>query len=220
MNKSREVLQKDRKVFELQTHTVNSLANLVESRDSETGEHIQRTSYYVEMIAREAFNKGIYPDEITESFIEKLTRAAPMHDIGKIVITDTILKKPARLDDNEYENIKRHTVEGAKIINEIIRVSDDPDYSRISQEVALSHHERWDGRGYPNQLKGQDIPVSARIMSIADVFDALVSQRCYKKQIPIKEAFDIISHESGKHFDPVLVEVFLGLKDIIIASQN
>lgn len=220
MNKSREIIQKDRKVFELQAHTVNSLANLVESRDSETGEHIQRTSRYVEMIAREALKKGVYPDEITESFIEKITRAAPMHDIGKIVITDSILKKPERLTVNEYEDIKRHTIEGVKIVGEIIRISDDEDYVRITKEVALSHHERWDGNGYPNRLKGQDIPVSARIMSIADVFDALVSQRCYKKELPIEEAFSIISHESGKHFDPVLVEVFLGIKDQILSLEN
>ncbi|WP_318695423.1 HD-GYP domain-containing protein [Treponema sp.] len=220
LNKSREIVQKDRKVFELQKHTFNSLANLVESRDSETGEHIQRTSRYVEMIANEALAKGIYPDEITELFVEKVTRAAPMHDIGKIVITDSILKKPCRLTDNEYNDIKKHTIEGAKIVSEIIRVSDDADYVRITREVALSHHERWDGKGYPNQLKGQDIPISARIMSIADVFDALVSERCYKKQMPIEEAFAIISHESGKQFDPVLVEVFLGLKDKICSQEK
>lgn len=220
LNKSREIVQKDRKVFELQKHTFNSLANLVESRDSETGEHIQRTSRYVEMIANEALVKGIYPDEITEGFVEMVTRAAPMHDIGKIVITDSILKKPCRLTDNEYNDIKKHTVEGAKIVGEIIRVSDDADYVRITREVALSHHERWDGKGYPNQLKGQDIPISARIMSIADVFDALVSERCYKKQMPIEEAFATISHESGKQFDPVLVEVFLGLKDKICSQEK
>lgn len=220
VKKSKELLQKDIKVFELQKHTVNSLANLVENRDSETGEHIQRTSYYVELIARSAMNKGIYPDQITEEFIERLKKAAPMHDIGKIVITDTILKKPSRLSVDEYEDIKRHTVEGAKIVKEIIGVSDDKDYIRITQEVALSHHERWDGTGYPNGLREQMIPISARIMAIADVYDALVSQRCYKKELPAEEAFNIISRESGKQFDPVLVEVFLSLKHILLSKDS
>jgi len=216
MSKSREVFKRDRRVFELQNHTVNSLANLVESRDSETGEHIQRTSSYVEMIAKEAYEKGIYPDEITETFILNLKKAAPMHDIGKIVVSDSILKKRARLTDSEYDSIKRHTIEGAKIEKEIIGISDDPEYLRITEEVALSHHERWDGTGYPNHLKESQIPVSARIMAIADVFDALISERCYKQEIPVSEAFDIITRESGRHFDPVLVEVFIGLKPKIM----
>lgn len=217
LKKSHEIFKKDRRVFELQKHTVNCLANLVESRDSETGEHIQRTSSYVEMIAREAMIKGVYPDEIDEAFIQKLKKAAPMHDIGKIVVSDSILKKRGKLSIDEYSDMKRHTVEGSKIVKEIIGISDDPDYLRIAEEVALSHHERWDGSGYPNHLKESEIPVSARIMAIADVFDALISERCYKTEIPVSEAFEIITRESGKHFDPVLVEVFIGLKPKILS---
>lgn len=213
--KAAEVRKKDKALINLQNHTVISLANLVESRDSNTGEHIQRISNYVALIANAAFTRGLYPETITPTFIKNLKRAAPMHDIGKIVITDAILKKPATLSSDEFSIIQTHTTEGSKIVKDIIGISDNKDYIDMAEEVALSHHERWDGTGYPKNLKGDEIPISARILAIADVFDALVSERCYKKAYSVEDAFKIIQEESGSHFDPELVRVFLEMKEQI-----
>lgn len=207
--KSKEVLYQNTKINRLQNHIINSLAALVENRDTDTGEHIQRTSAYVEIIARKAFENHIYPDVINEQFISLVTRAAPMHDIGKIVVPDEILKKPGRLTPEEFEQMKRHTTEGGRIIEEIVGISEDKKYLQTAIDVSKAHHERWDGKGYPNNLKGDEIPVSSRIMAIADVFDALVSPRCYKDPISVDEAVKIIREEEGSHFDPILVEVFL-----------
>jgi len=207
-----KVEQKTNEVIEVQKHTVNSLANLVENRDSDTGEHIQKLSMCVEYIAVEALKRGIYPEVITPEFIDFLKRVAPLHDIGKIVIADAILKKPSRLTDDEFEIMKTHTIEGKKIVREIIGISADRDYIRIGEEVTYSHHERWDGKGYPEGLKETEIPVSARILAIADVFDALVSQRCYKPPYSIDEAYEIIKKESGTHFDPVLTSLFIDIR--------
>lgn len=220
MNLENQVEQKTNKVLVLQAHTVNSLANLVESRDADTGEHIQRISVYTELLAKAAFARGLYSDTITEDFIKLLKRAAPLHDIGKIVVTDVILKKPGKLTLDEFEIIKTHTTEGKKIVKEIIGISDDKEYIKIAEDVALCHHERWDGNGYPNHLKSYDIPLSARIIAIADVFDALTSERCYKKAFPVEEAFAIIKEEAGTHFDPALIEVFVDIKDDFVALVN
>jgi len=188
-----KVEQKTKEVLTVQKHTVNSLANLVESRDSDTGEHIQKLSRCVEYIAVKALERGIYSEVITPEFVEYLKRTAPLHDIGKIVIADAILKKPASLTVDEFEIMKTHTTEGKKIVKDIIGVSGDEEFIRIGEEVAYSHHERWDGTGYPLGLKGPEIPVSARLLAIADVFDALVSERCYKASYSIDDAYEIIS---------------------------
>lgn len=218
VNNSEKVLEnkvekKSQEVIEIHKHTVDSLANLVESRDSDTGEHIQRISKYVEYIATSAMKKGLYKETLTESFISLLNRAAPLHDIGKIVIADEILKKPARLTIDEFEIIKTHTVEGKKIVRDIVGISNDEDYIKIAEEIALSHHERWDGKGYPQGLKAEEIPLSARILAIADVFDALISERCYKPAYTIDEAYKIIKEEAGSHFDPILAELFIEVRE-------
>ncbi|MCQ2611007.1 MAG: HD domain-containing protein [Treponema sp.] len=213
--KTQELEYQNAKITELQNQIINSLASLVENRDTDTGEHIQRTSAYVEIIARKAFENKLYPDIITKKFIKLLKRAAPMHDIGKIVVPDSILKKPGRLTKEEFEQMKRHTTEGARILTDVAGISDDKEYLQTAMDVTKGHHERWDGTGYPSNLKTEDIPVSARIMAIADVFDALVSPRCYKEPIPKEEAYKIIQEESGTHFDPALVEIFLSQKDKI-----
>lgn len=197
---------------QLQQHIIYSLASLVENRDTDTGDHVQRTSQYVTEIAKAAMQQGLYPDEITPDFINLLKRAAPMHDIGKIVVSDAILKKPGRLTAEEFEQIKLHTTEGGRIVDEIIGLSEDKDYVRIAREVATSHHERWDGKGYPSGLMTNQIPLSARIMAIADVFDALISSRCYKEPMPLEKALQIIEDESGSHFDPILAKVFLSIQ--------
>ena len=219
-NLEEQVNQKTKKIVRLQNHTIESLANLVENRDIDTGDHIQRTSAYVNILATEAFNKGVYPSVIDRKFIDLVTRVAPLHDIGKIIISDTILKKPGKLTDDEFNTMKTHTTEGVRIIKEIFSYTEDREYVSTAMDVAGCHHERWNGLGYPNQLKGEEIPVSARIMAIADVFDALVSVRCYKSALPLDEAFEILQKEAGNHFDPALIDVFLSVKDRVIEAYN
>ena len=213
--KKKEIEFNTEKLDALQNHIIRSLASLVESRDTDTGGHIQRTSEYVELLANKAFQTNYYPDIINEHYINLLKRAAPMHDIGKIVVPDSILKKEGRFTPAEFEQMKLHTTEGRRIIQEVIGIADDRDFIDIAADVATYHHERWDGTGYPYNLAGEDIPISARIMAIADVFDALVSQRCYKDALTPDSAFNIIEKEAGTHFDPTLVKLFLSVKEEI-----
>lgn len=212
LEKTLEASVMNEKRLVLQNHIINSLASLVENRDTDTGEHIQRTSAYVEIIGQKALKNNIYPEVITEDFVNLIKHAAPMHDIGKIMVPDSVLKKPGKLTDEEFEQMKLHTTQGGRIINEVIGISDDVEYIKTASDMASGHHERWDGTGYPYGLVASEIPVSARIMAIADVFDALVSPRCYKKPMPKEKAYEIIQEESGTHFDPVLVELFVNSK--------
>lgn len=138
-----------------------------------------------------------------------------MHDIGKIAVPDHILQKPGRLTPEEFETIKQHACEGGKIVREVLGSIEEKEYVEIASDVAAYHHEKWDGSGYNQGLAGEDIPLSARIMAVADVFDALVSKRCYKEAMPMEEAFDEIERSAGTHFDPRLAEVFLDLRDEI-----
>lgn len=138
-----------------------------------------------------------------------------MHDIGKIVVSDVILKKPGKLTDEEFGEMKRHTTEGKRIINQILFDQEDKNYLKIAKEIAECHHEKWDGTGYPNNYKGENIPLSARIMAIADVYDALVSPRCYKEPFTEEKAFSIIEEGIGTHFDPELGKLFVEIKDEI-----
>ena len=192
----------------------------MENRDFDTGEHVRRTSAYVELIAKKAQKEGFYKNILTDNFINLLEKAAPMHDIGKIVIPDSILKKPGKLTSEEFEEIKRHTTEGGRIVHEVLGENEEPEYVNIASDVATFHHEKWDGSGYPYHKKGEDIPLSARIMAIADVYDALVSPRCYKLPMSPEEAFKIISESSGSHFDPILAELFLALRKPVEEVMN
>lgn len=210
--RTKEAFEQHKKVYQLQDHIIYSLASLVENRDTDTGSHILRTSAYVKLIGEAALNANYKPDVITQEFVELMVKAAPMHDVGKIVISDNVLKKPGKLTPEEFEQIKIHTIEGGKIVKEVMSISDNEEYVQLATEIATSHHERWDGSGYPYQYAETEIPLSARIMAIADVFDALVSPRCYKDPIPQEKAFQIIKQESGTHFDPQLVELFLSVK--------
>lgn len=201
------------KLVTVQEHIINSLSSLVENRDNDTGSHVQRTSDYVYMIAKQAKLSKVYNETLTDEYIEMLRSAAPMHDIGKIVIPDAILKKPGKLEPEEFEQIKRHTTEGAKIVNDIIGPVQTRDFVKITQEIAESHHEKWNGTGYPYGLKETDIPLSARIMALADVFDALTTPRCYKAPFSFEKAVAIIAEGSGTQFDPKLTDVFLANQD-------
>lgn len=200
------------KMLSLQDNIITGMANLIESRDGDTGEHIKRTSFYVGLLARALQKKGLHNDILTDAYIELLVKAAPMHDIGKIAVPDHILQKPGRLTPEEFETIKQHACEGGKIVREVLGSIEEKEYVEIASDVAAYHHEKWDGSGYNKGLAGEDIPLSARIMAVADVFDALVSKRCYKEAMPMEEAFDEIERSAGTHFDPRLAEVFLGLR--------
>ena len=208
-----ELVDKQQKISEIQTQIISRLANLIESRDTETGEHVARTSAYVRTLAEDTKNAGLYTNIIDENYINLLTELSPLHDVGKILISDKILRKPGKLTPEEFNEIKKHTINGGQIVRQILGDISDEEHVNFAIDIATFHHERWDGDGYPQGLKGNQIPLSARIMAIADVFDALVSKRCYKDSIPVEEAFKIIEEESGTHFDPILVEVFLENKE-------
>lgn len=213
--KTHEIENKNKKITRIQNHIIISLSDLVENRDTDTGAHIQRTSDYVDLIAKEAAKMGYFTEILTEKYIPLIKKAAPMHDIGKITVSDRVLKKPAKLTAEEFEEIKKHTTAGGEIIYEVLGISDDREYVLTAHDVALYHHERWNGSGYPKGLSGEQIPLCARIMAIADVFDALVSKRCYKEPMSLDEAFDFIEQNAGSQFDPVLVNVFLNCRQQI-----
>lgn len=213
IEKIAEIEQSKLQVIKMQNHTIESLSNLVENRDEDTGEHVRRTRAYVELLAVQMMKNGHYPDILTPRYVRFLKRAAPMHDIGKIVVPDAILKKPGRLTPPEFEQMKRHASEGGRIVHEILDGYEDPEYIQITANIAMHHHEKWDGSGYPDGLKGEQIPLCARIMAIADVFDALVSPRIYKSPMSYEEAYQIIEESIGIHFDPIIAKEFLNIKE-------
>jgi response regulator RpfG family c-di-GMP phosphodiesterase len=202
------VADRDR-ISEMQRHTISGLANLIETRATETGEHVARTSSYVRSIAENARRDGVYADQIDDEFISRLYSLAPLHDVGKIVVSDSILRKPGKLTPEEFEQMKLHASAGGTVVRQILEGVTDEDYLSFASDIATYHHERWDGTGYPEGLSGEAIPLSARIMAITDVFDALISERCYKEAMPADEAAELIRSEAGSHFDPKLAAVFL-----------
>ncbi len=200
------------RIMNLQYQTIVSMANLIENRDGETGEHVKRTGKFVDMITKALKADSRYSRDIDDRFEENMWKAAPLHDIGKIKIPDAILNKPGRLTNDEFSVMKTHASEGGDIIEGTIGELEEQDYLDMAHDVARYHHERWDGTGYPDGLKGEEIPLCARIMAVADVFDALVSHRCYKEPMSIDEAYRIITEESGTHFDPEVVRVFVKIR--------
>ncbi len=205
----RELVSNQKKVTNMQINIISGLSNLIENRDEDTGEHVVRTARYVKTIAQNAKNDGVYADVIDDHFIELIFSLAPLHDVGKIVVPDKILKKRGKLTQEEFEEIKKHATAGGNVIRQILEGITDEEYMEFASDIATYHHEKWDGSGYPYNLAGEDIPLSARIMAIADVFDALISERCYKKAMPVDKAVSIIKEGAGKHFDPYLVNVFI-----------
>lgn len=195
---------------------VMGLATLVEKRDGDTGGHIRRTSEYVELLAKELKERGYYKDTLTIDYIKNLKMAAPMHDIGKVSVPDAILNKPGKLTEDEFEIMKLHAQNGGKIINETFERIKDDEYREMAFQMAAYHHEKWNGEGYIYGMKEEEIPLCARIMAIADVFDAVSEDRCYREALPLEECFNIIKEGSGRDFDPLLVEIFLGMKDEVI----
>lgn len=207
------VRKKTRAVLELQDAILETVAELVECRDDITGRHIERTQKYLKILLDEIISRKLYTDEIESWDMELLVMSALLHDVGKIAISDSILLKPGNLTYEEFELIKKHTTFGEKVIDRIQRKTTEHAYLNYAKTLAASHHERWDGLGYPNGLKGTDIPLQGRLMAIADVYDALVSERPYKRPISHKEAVNIIIEGSGTQFDPALVNLFINAAD-------
>ena len=205
------------KVARMQFNIILMMAEIVESRDVNTGGHIKRTAKYVEIIANKLKKNGKFKDILTDSYIRDICVAAPLHDIGKIHVSDTILNKNGRLDDDEFAIMKTHAPAGRDLLENATKHLGEFEYLNIATDMAGYHHEWWDGsaKGYPAGIKGDQIPLSARIMAVADVFDALASKRCYKPAMPIEKAFSIIQSEKGTHFDPEVVDAFFDASDEI-----
>ncbi len=205
----RDVEEKTKEVKHIQRSVIASFANMIEARDGVTGLHIKNTSAYVEIIVNELKKNSKYKNQLSDLDSEIMVDAAPLHDIGKIAVLDSILNKPGKLTPEEFEIIKTHAEAGAKIIDETLTEVERDEYLCVARDMAHYHHERWDGTGYPNGLKGEQIPLCARIMAIADVYDALRSKRCYKEAFSIEKSMQIMRESSGTHFDPELLEIFL-----------
>ena len=196
------------KVEHIQRGVVTALATVVEERDESTGGHIVRCGDYVYALIGKMMKLDKY-SHYSDDYFRNVVLAAPLHDIGKIKIPDVILNKPGKLTDKEYEIIKKHSIYGANIIKRTIYSLENKDYSDVAYNIARHHHERWDGTGYPDKLKGEDIPLEARIMALADVYDALISDRVYKKAFTKEEALQIIKDGIGTQFDPTLADLFI-----------
>lgn len=192
---------------------INVIADIVESRDHITGGHIERTQEYLEILVNELLREGTYSDEINKWDLSVLYPSAQLHDVGKINISDMILNKPGRLTPEEFDNIKTHCSIGEDIIDRIINKTKDDGFLMHAKKFAGYHHEKWDGTGYPRGLAEEAICLEGRIMAVADVYDALVSERPYKKPFAHEEAVEIIKNDSGKHFDPRVVDAFLNVAD-------
>jgi len=204
----------------LQNSILAVLADMVENRDKGTGGHIERTSIYIKILINEIRARGVYTDEMEGWDVDKMISSARMHDLGKISITDIIVNKPGKLTEDEYTIMKKHAVEGERIIDEIISRTGEGDFLRNAKLFAGAHHERWDGTGYPRGLKGTEIPLQGRIMAIVDVYDALVSERPYKDAFPDDEAVKIIMENSGTQFDPKIAEIFFEVRDLLKKAKE
>ena len=219
-----DIQKKNEMIGNMQDSLILVLADMVESRDQNTGDHVKKTAEYTEIIMDEMKKLHLYEDQLTDKFVNDVYRSAPLHDIGKISISDTILNKNGKLTDEEFAIMQGHTTAGAEIIDRVMEKvpGSDSGYLQEARTMALYHHEKWNGKGYPTGLSGNDIPLSARIMAVADVFDALASDRAYKKAFPFEKAIDIIKESSGSHFDPIVVEAFLSAEDKVraIASKK
>ncbi|MGN0665787.1 MAG: response regulator [Huintestinicola sp.] len=209
-NLEEKLEERTRHIVHIQQMMVLGMATMVESRDNSTGGHIKRTSMVVEIFAGR-LSETDYP--VSKELLKMVIRAAPMHDLGKIAVNDSILRKQGRFTEEEYAEMKRHSAEGARVISQILEGVEDEEFVRIAVNIAHFHHEKWNGQGYPMGLSGESIPIEARIMALADVFDALVSQRCYKEAFTYDKAFSIIEESLGSHFDPELGKIFITCRE-------
>ena len=206
-------------IQDMQERLIISIADLVESKDSFTGMHVQRTARYVQSICAKMLEMGAYPDELNERTAKIMAKAAPLHDMGKIRVPENILEKPGKLTDEEFEIIKMHPLWGEKIIDKTFSGIEDIEFTQCALEMALTHHEKWDGTGYPLRLTETEIPLCGRIMAAADVLDALLTVRPYKRAFTIAETMNIFADTAGKQFDPLVAEAVLEIEDEIAMIQ-
>ena len=208
------VEEKVKEISASQMATIHALVRAAESRDDDTGTHIERTSLFCKLIAEELYEAGLYPNIVDETYAEHISKASPLHDIGKIGIKDAILLKPARLTPDELTVMKTHVDIGQETLASAQSMYPSNEFLKIGMEISKYHHEKWDGSGYMLGLAGEDIPLSARIMALSDVYDALRSRRVYKEPFSHEKAFAIIVEGRGTHFDPVLVDLFLAHQSV------
>ncbi|MDR2184130.1 MAG: response regulator [Treponema sp.] len=198
-----------------------AFAELIECRDENTGGHVARTSRYVGMLGRRLMDMGLFAEELTSTDLDMMVRAAPFHDIGKIAVSDRVLLKPDRLDDEEFAVMKQHTVIGEEILKNMLTRTPTQQYLHYARMIAASHHERFDGKGYPRRLAGDEIPLCGRIMAAADVYDALVDDRVYRRGMSHAEAYAIIIDGRGKNFDPRIIDAFEDIhKELAAAAKK
>ena len=207
------VQEQVKEISQAQMATIVAMSKLAESRDDVTGKHIERVRTFCKMLALKLKERPEFTNVVSAAYAKNVFYASPLHDIGKVAIPDNILLKPGKLTEKEFKTMQTHTIHGAQTL-EAVRV-EYPNNSFITMGVAIarSHHEKWNGTGYPDGLVGEDIPLSARIVAVADVYDALTTKRCYKEAFSHEKSCDIIYHDSGTHFDPRAVEAFMELKD-------
>jgi len=216
-NLEQQVLARLDEVHRLQDSSIFVMVSLAEFRDECTGNHVRRTQYFVQLIAEAAAEHPLFRHVLSKSEIHVIAKSAPLHDVGKIAIPDPILLKPGKLTTEEFEIMKTHSRRGYELLqNASLSMGGKGDFLKVAQEIALSHHEKWDGSGYPQGLVGEQIPLSARLMALADVYDALTSARPYKKAFTPDKALQIISEGRGTHFQPELVDIFVKLKPQLI----
>ncbi|WP_135568018.1 HD-GYP domain-containing protein [Solemya elarraichensis gill symbiont] len=204
------IFHRTEEIVHLQDALIVSMGSLAERRDPETGGHLKRTQHYVRLLAKLLLDHPNFREYLDENIIELLFKAAPLHDIGKVGVPDEILFKKGKLTDEEYEQMQYHVPFGAEVINDIQNaLGREIELSQVALQIIEGHHEKWDGSGYPKAFKGREISIPGRIMAVADVYDALICKRHYKSPIPHSEAVQMISEESGTHFDPDIVEAFI-----------
>ena len=210
---TKEIREQSEQMVHMQENVIEGMATLIESRDGNTGQHVRNTKRYVEMIVQYMYDHHMHADEIDQEYMTQICNAAPLHDVGKIMISDTILNKPGKFTPEEYAVMQTHSEIGGDIVKDVLGNVNDSGLIQMSSDVAHYHHEKWDGTGYPDGLKGEEIPLCARIMAVADVFDALVSMRVYKDAMSFEEAYHILQTDAGTHFDPELIQVFVAIRD-------
>ncbi len=215
-----EITKKNKELDVTQNVTVETLGALAEYRDLETGHHIHRTKEYVRLLAKHLQSHPRFHQYLTDEMIDKLYKSAPLHDVGKVGVPDRILLKPGKLTEEEFEAMKMHTVYGDMILNHAVSALGSSSYLAVAQEMAFTHHERWDGKGYPQGLKEEEIPISGRLMALADVYDALISKRVYKAAMPHHQVVELILQESGKAFDPDITKAFYDVKEQFLETAN
>lgn len=203
----KEVKEKTKHIQSIQSKVLLGMANIMEDRDGNTGGHIKRTSHVIEILINTIKEHNILPLE--DEFCQNLIKAAPMHDLGKIGIADSILRKPGRLTEEEFATMQTHAARSGDLVESILHGVEEVNFINLAKNVARHHHEKWNGTGYPDKLKGEEIPLEARIMAIADVYDALVSKRCYKEPMSFEQAYLVMMESMGSHFDPQMEEVFV-----------